>query len=391
MNLGWKTRVGLVLSGVWLCLVFMVADDYHRVQQVLGLGMLPLVILWGIAWAVAGWRAQRPQPVPGEPPSSRLRPRIKAAAVVMLCLVIGIASANWQYSLAGHSGNNPVYYWLGQWIIWGALSYVGFRAMPRVPSTLAPVLAALVVVGGVNFKAYQALSFEREVRTSLARAAPLIGRIDGGESVTDDEIRRAQLGVFEPLILAKVATAREVLAISSAHEKAIAKLEPDQWLVPTSLTTSESRQLVLRRLGQSKQEVADFKAQMEAAAARSRLSVKAVSAQMPNEMGDSVLKGFDDKAVYMATFVRDYVDASNQMVDTAAELVRSLESAPRGFVIVKGPPQNILFNDQIALDTYRGQMARVTAAAERIQQARLSLLNASRRGNDELSDFLEKR
>ena len=45
MKLVWKTRVGLVLSAVWLCLVFLVADEYQRLGQVLGLGLLPLVVI----------------------------------------------------------------------------------------------------------------------------------------------------------------------------------------------------------------------------------------------------------------------------------------------------------------------------------------------------------
>ncbi len=392
MILGWKTRIGLVLSGVWLCLVFMLAEDHHWVQLIFGVGMLPLVILWGIVWAVSGWRAQRPRSTrEGSSDPAKARPRIRSAAIVAACLVVGVVCANWQYRLAGHEGPTPVAFWLGEWMVWGLLSYVAFRAIPRLAFGLAPLFAALVVAGGVNFKAYQTLSFEREVKESIAKAAPLISRIDGGANVSDDEIRRAQLGIFEPLILAKVANTREVLAISNRHESAVAQLEPDQWFTPASLSTSESRQQVLLRLAQSKQEVDDYKAQMESAAARSRLSVKALSAQMPKELGDGVVRGFDDRAAFLAAFVREYAEASNQMVDATAELLTALENAPRSFVIVKGPPQSIQFKDQAALDTYRGQMARVAAAAERIQKARLSLLSASRRGNDELSDFLEKR
>lgn len=389
-NLGWKARVGVVLSAVWLCMVFLLSEDYRRASQVLGLGLLPLVLLWGIAWAVAGWRSQRPQADASAPGSTEWRHRLKSAGIVIACLVAGVASANWQFSLAKHEGPTPVAYWFGEWMVWGLLSYVAFRSIPRVPARLAPVFAALVVVGGVNFKAYEALSLEREFKVSLAKAAPLVSRIDGGEEVTDEEIRRAQVGVFEPLLLVKVAGTRDVLAIKRAHEQAIAALEPDKWLVPTALGASESRQLILNRLAQARQEVASYKVQMEAAAARLRLGITSLSAQMPGRTGEGVVKGFDGKAGFVAAFVRDYAEASNLMIDAATEIVTSLEQAPRSFVIVKGPPQNILFNDQAGLDAYRGQMAKVAAAGQKVEQAKLALANAGRRGNDELSDFLEK-
>jgi hypothetical protein len=59
MKFGWKTRIGLVLSAVWLCLLFLSSDKYDSVGQVLGIGFLPLIVIWGIVWAVAGWRAER--------------------------------------------------------------------------------------------------------------------------------------------------------------------------------------------------------------------------------------------------------------------------------------------------------------------------------------------
>jgi hypothetical protein len=206
----------MVLSAVWLCLVFLLADEYRRMPQVLGLGLLPLVILWGVIWAVAGWRAQRSPspPLPTEAQkeaTDKRRLRFRVAIAVVVILVIGLFAANWQFHAADREGSKNVAHWLGEWIVWGLLAYVVLRITPKVPPGTAGVLTALLIVGGVNFNAFRTLALEREMLASLAMATPIINRIKAGTPVTDQEVRDAKVGVLEPLLLAQATYAREIL------------------------------------------------------------------------------------------------------------------------------------------------------------------------------------
>ena len=221
MKFGWKMRVGLVLSAVWLCLVFLVADDYRRMSQVLGLGFLPLVVIWGIVWAVAGWRAQRPSKpaTPEEAVLEALRKRslgIRTTIAVVAVIGMGLLAATYQFHAADNeAGGSAIAGWFGEWLVYGLFAYAVFRFIPRTPPGFAIVLASLVVVGGVNYKTYAAISEDRQAFASLAKAAPLIIKIQSGAAVIDHEVKDAHVGIMEPLMLAQAAYSRDVIAIAS--------------------------------------------------------------------------------------------------------------------------------------------------------------------------------
>ncbi|MDR6523084.1 hypothetical protein J2789_005774 [Variovorax paradoxus] len=233
MNFGWKTRVGLVLSAVWLCLVFLGSDEYHRSGQVLGIGMLPLVLIWGGVWAVAGWRAQRPaKPQISEEVLAEVKRKrtseIRTIFAVTLICTVGILAATWQLRASGSEADTPsISRWLGEWLIYGLVAYFIFRAIPRQSAGLAAILASLVIVGGVNYRAYASVAEQRQAIDSLARATPLFNKIQAGNPVTEEEVRNAHIGLFEPLVLAQATFGREVLAITTTYEKTVAALQPE--------------------------------------------------------------------------------------------------------------------------------------------------------------------
>ena len=53
----WKIRLGIVASALWLLYAFAETDGDGE-GFLLG-GLAPIVLGWGIAWIVAGWRAAR--------------------------------------------------------------------------------------------------------------------------------------------------------------------------------------------------------------------------------------------------------------------------------------------------------------------------------------------
>ena len=219
MKFGWKTRVGLVLSAVWLCVAFLISEEYRRVTQVLGLGVLPLVLLWGIAWAVAGWRAVRPL-APQTPEAiviERRRTRsmrMRTFFAVIAILAIGVWAATLQFRAADDdAGGNAIGRWVGEWTVYALVAYFVFRLVPKLPRGTPAVLAALVLVGAVNLKAYAAIAEDRAAMISLAKAAPLMSQLQGGGTLSDQQVRDARVGVLEPLMLAQATFGRKASAL----------------------------------------------------------------------------------------------------------------------------------------------------------------------------------
>ena len=247
LTIGWKTRIGLVLSAIWLCLVFLVANEYQRLGQSLAIGVLPLVVIWGIVWAVSGWRAQRsPRQQVEEAALAEMRAtrkaRIQTAVALVVVFTLGLFAATWQFKMADNeAGSHAVASWFGEWLVYGLIAYAILRAIPKMPYGVPAVLAAVITVGAVNWKAYAAITEDRRALESLARATPLTNKVQSGVPVSDKEVVDARIGVLEPLLLAQAAYGREVAAIATNYQQAIAGLAPEQMLTPASLGSSDVR------------------------------------------------------------------------------------------------------------------------------------------------------
>lgn len=374
MKLGWKMRVGLVLSAVWLCLVFLVADEYQRLVQVLGMGLLPLVIIWGIVWAVAGWRAQRPEK-PTTPEAVQIEAkarrslRIRTAVTVVAVLGLGIFAATWQFNAADNeAGGGFVSAWLGEWFVYGLIAYAILRAVPKLPAGSPAVLAALIIVGAVNYKAHRSISEDRQALESLAKATPLLNKIQSGTQVADQEVKDARVGIFEPLMLAQASYSREVLAIAATYEKAIGGMQPELILTPASLASPSIRAQSRAKLILSQQATAEYKAQLEAAMARGKLAIQAAQLQMPAAMSGSVSKGFDESAAQLSANVENIVTSEQEVFQAIVGILDLMDANPDGYVVDKGPPINLMFRDEVTLAKYRELMGAILASVQRQQE-----------------------
>lgn len=396
MKFGWKIRVGLVLSAVWLCLAFLIADNDHYVGFVLGLGFIPLIILWGIVWAVAGWRAQRPtkpdlsESMALETKRNRSH-RIRVFLSVVTVLAVGLFAATWQFHAADNeAGGSVISYWFGQWLVYGLLAYAMFRFIPRLPSGFPAVLAAILVAGAVNYKAHLRISEEREVRISLAKATPFINKIGAGIQVSDQEIKDAQVGVMQPLLLAHADFGRNVFAINTAYSKAISEVQPEQMLTPASLASPNIRAQSRLRLNVWQQAAAEYKSHFDAALARGKLSIRAAQHEMPAAMAEGASKGFDESAVQLSFYVSSLISSEREASNAITAILDLMDANPSGYIVDKGPPATLLFHDEETLARYRQLTAAITAAAERETEAQTSLMKSQSDRTDKLTEFLKR-
>lgn len=396
MNLGWKARVGLVVSGVWLCIVFLAADEYQRINQILGLGFLPLVVIWGIFWAVAGWRAQRPKK--NDPPEATVletkrkrNHRIRTLIAVVTVLVIGLFSATWQFHVADNeAGGNAVAYWFGEWLIYGLFAYVVFRLPSRWPPGTAAILAALVIVAGVNYKTHAAISEDRQTLASLAKAVPLINKMQSGAQLSDQEVKDAHVGIMEPIMLAQAAFSREVATVAVTYTKAIAGLQPELMLTPASLASSGIRTQTRDKLKVWRMATADYKTQLDAATARCKLGIQAAQSQMPAVMAASASKGFDKASARLGAYVAALVSSEDEASSAITAILDLLDANPGGYALDKGPPATLLFRDEATLTYYRKLMDTVVTASQVEAEAQARLVKAQSDLTDKLTDLLKR-
>lgn len=386
MKLGWKTRVGLVVSVVWLCLVFLMADEYQRLVQVLGLGLLPLVILWGIVWVVAGWRAQRPEnPTKSGVAQLEVKAqrslRIRAAVAVIAVLGIGLFAATWQFhAVDNEAGGDVVARLFGEWLLYGLIAYAILRAVPKLPPGSPAVLAALIIVGAVNYKAHSAIAEDRQALESLAKATPLLNKIQSGTGVSDQEVKDARLGILEPLMLAQATYGREVLSIAAMYEKAIDGLQPELLLAPASLASPSIRVQSRVKLKLWQQAASEFTTQFNAATERGKLAIRAALSQMPATMSGTATKGFDESAAQLSAYVENRLTTEREGVEAITGMLDLMDANPDGYVVEKGPPIKLLFRDEATLTRYRELMGAMMASIQRQQEGhdRMSKAQADR-------------
>lgn len=396
MVFGWKMRVCIVLSAIWLCVVFTLANDGARLAATLGVGVMPLVALWGIAWAVAGWRAQRP-PKDANAEAlvaqrrAKLWARSRTAIAVVVIFALGQLAANWQFSQAGSEvGRGEIDRWFGAWMVYGIFAYAAFRAIPKLPMGVPLILTSLFVVGGVNWKAYEVIAVERNAQASLALAVPFLNRILSGTPVSDTEVREARIGVLEPLVLAQAAYSRDLTVIVDAYRTAVAGLQLEHIFVPAKVASPAVRQQIRATLKQWEQATVEFKSQTAASTARGKLGITAAAAQMPTNYAVTVEAGFDEAAVPLTALVSSLAATQLEASQAVTAILDLLDSDPTAYVLDKGPPSNLLFRDASTLVRYQRHYATLLDVSTREQQARDQFQQSLTSKTERLTALLKK-
>lgn len=397
MAFGWKTRLGLVLSAIWLCFVLLVAGDSGQMLQVFAVGALPLVVIWGTVWAFTGWRAQRAAKsgTTGHgavQAKQAWRTRAITLAAVVAVLAIGLGVASWQTANAPtETSAGDVPRLLGEWLVYGLFAYGILRFVPRLPSRAAAVLAATIIVGGVNFETNRAIALDRAAVESLARATPLILKIQGGDPVSDLEVRSANVGLLEPLILAQAAFGRDVLSITSIHRDTMEQLQLDVMLTPQSLASRDIRAQSRNKLVLWQQANSELEGKIAAAIARAKLNIEAAQSQLPQEVRHAVTAGFDRASGRITDHVRLVVSSSKDASNAAKAVLDLMEANEGRFAVDRGPPPNLLFRDMATLEQFRRHIDAVLRAAQREQQSQASFMGAQTELMNSLAETLKKR
>lgn len=175
-------------------------------------------------------------PPPPQPPTAR---NVALILVLVLGLFIAIIQTR---RIAPVSGSGLVTGWSGVWMFFSLITFallaLFFR---RKRPSLAPIASAVLFSVGLNACVYS--SAEDRLRSSEAtiKAAPFFEAFQRGESPTDEEIKAAHVGEYEPMLLTQVATRRELEGLLSAYDATWSKLDVSKMLWPDQLASPAAR------------------------------------------------------------------------------------------------------------------------------------------------------
>lgn len=396
MKFGWKLRVSLVLSALWICLVVLVADEYHKLNQVLGIGVLPLLLAWGGGWIVSGWLAQRSEKEPVEPREierrAMRRRALRNGGIALALLLVGLFVAVWQFKAAGNEeGSQSIANWFGEWLVWGLVAYLCLRAVPKLQVGSPLILAALLLVVGVNYRAFEAIKFDKKAVESLARAAPLFAEIQAGTQFSDEKIRSANVGMFEPLLLASSNYAREVRELNVGYQRAMGDAHLEEMLTPRGLVSASTRQKTRVALVQWSAAAKSYREQVRAATSRARLRIQSSFHDYPASLSISTIDGFDRGAGRTNRYLDELVATQEELSGAVAAMLDLMDRTSGGYRVEAGPPPSIIFQNQWALDEYQRLTRQIVALAEREQKNDADFLKAQTDRNDDLTKLIQSR
>lgn len=398
MTVGWKTRAGIVLSGAWLFLVLLIADDHSRFQQTLGLGLFPLLIIWGIVWVVHGLKAQRKAASESgqksadtpEKKSTTKRNALTALAA-MLVLFVGIYIATYQTETTRYAVDTDVAYLVGNWFVWGLIAFFLLRAVIKKPPWLPAIAASLVLVGGLNYTVHNSVSEQEEILGSAARAAPLLTKIGAGQAVSEREVLAQRIGALEPIVLAHAAFGRDLLSIRDKYDSSIASLDLGAVLTPASLASPSHRAESRRKIELMREAMNQFQTSVKASVAQNRIAIVAGYSLLPDRLRASGLSGLDDGMTQFSSLLTTLAQADRDLRSAATDLLDLMDANAGRYAAVKGPPANLLFRDEPTLRRYQSLISSIEKAADLEQQALSRFLQAQAVAGEKLEQAFRPR
>ena len=392
MHFGLKVRVGLTLSAIWVCLVFLLADSYQSSRSTFGIAALPLVLLWGIGWVVMGWlENRRKSRIEGQTPTTADRkPAFRYATTILVVLLSGVIFANWyaEHRMA-QAVSREIPRMMGEWSVYTLFAYLAFRYAPGFTRSIPGLLAALFFVAGVNYSNYKQVDLLVKTRASLAAATPILMQIQSGRPIEASDIRAANIGLFEPIVIAAADSAKRITAAQTQYQKELAESGFGVALAPATLSTPNGRARARFTITTVERLTNDYLLETEAALKAGNASVKSAVMQMPKELS-TVFDSYKSKTDQSLQHIQELRVIENGLIKCARDIVTLLDNASGSFHASPGTQQLLLFQQPGTASAYNSLIARFAELAkqegdlnERVRKQRVE-------GVDELTNALDE-
>ena len=356
-------RVGCVLSAAWLAIVEFGArlglPDWRQPEQLLTHAALPVAAVWGLAWVIGRIRAsQSPSPTRSNPGDNRWHfATILVLAIGLIGAYLAVDGARLFYD------SNGVTRTIAYWAMIGAIAGFAAAAICRHALGLPLLVAALVAVAGIDWK-YGADVWESHLMTqSYVKSVPLLNRIETGAEVSDQQIRDAQVGIYEPLLLAEATYRRNAEAIDKAYSGVLANLGIRELMSPRSLTTPSGLAAARTALATLRSSLDDYATGMDTIGQRDRAAMQAVLEKSPAQVRNRVGPGIASGVAQRAEMTRQVIQHERAMADAFTGIVDLLATHPGKYRLAPGTNQ-LQFADVDLLTRYNDHVRAAHDAAQ---------------------------
>lgn len=204
-RLGWRTRAGIVLSVVWLVAIYAITGgESHWAGFFALIGIGPLAIIWGTAWIIGGYRAERSKSSDGQIVDPH-RKAVQTRRVVGLALLIASGvSVDYFATKAGYDGPAKLGYFFG-FYIWGLLLawVVWTTGFKRLPGGLL-LLTGIVFASAASWESFKMEKEFTDANNYAKYGSVLIARAYSGQNISAQDIANAHTGRLEPFLSAQV-------------------------------------------------------------------------------------------------------------------------------------------------------------------------------------------
>ena len=353
-------RVGCALSAAWLAVVQFDTAEWRRTEHTLWIGVLPLVAAWGLAWAIARWRAPRAQaPARANPNATRWHfATVLVLAVGLIGAFLAVDAARLNYSSEGVA--RTVFHWA----VIGAAAGFAAGAICRAGTSVPLLAAAVVAVGGIDWKYGSDVWEGHQMTVSFAKATPILNRIETGAVVGEQEIKDAHIGILEPLLLAQASYRKESDEAVKAYEAVMASLDVGATLSPRALSTAPGLAAARSALDTWRTNLDTFSGLMDSIAVRDRATVKAaldtVSAQVRNRTGADM----SSSVVARTESTKRVIEHERACIDAFSGIVDLLSANPGKYRYAVGGPNQLQFSDRDVLERYNAYVWSAHDAAQ---------------------------
>lgn len=258
-QIGWKTRLAIVLSVVWLGLVAVVSrNESDSIGAILILGIVPLAISWGIVWVWVGFRkTRRKKLAPNLSPATTASvdaPVPRATLFLWLgATLTTIAVGVFWYAISTTGADAPakIGYLLGFYFWVSIVVYFIWKRTFQKKEGMGVFLFSVAFLAVAGYESYSMFREWSDARRFLGETQTMMLKLLSGE-----QIERAQIsgfGQYTPALLVTYDFVSTVQKDFESLNRAIEASELEQLLTPKTLRSqsamarSQERLLSLRR------------------------------------------------------------------------------------------------------------------------------------------------
>ena len=360
-EIGWKKRLALVLSVLWLVLALVVSrGERDSFGTFLILGALPLAVLWGIACVWSCFRKNRPAvQTNGIPPAQLDMPVPRAKLFTSLGLVLAAVAIGLLYYALSESqtfGAAKIGYMIGFYFWVPIAVYFIWKYQLGARKGRGVLLIGLAFLAVSGYESYAMLRETAEAKRLLAGAQGMMLKLMSGERVERSEV--TGYGQFTPALLLMQDFVASVQTDFLALNQSIERSELETLLTPRVLRDPAAMSQAKRRLVSLRQQIDDTERRILAAYARfpSSIDHSDLPYRFKAEFRSGAERGVASGRASMATFFR----IQRQFIDEALSLLTFLQQR-KGSYAFRG--DQILFAVQDDLNRYNGHIQKIQQLA----------------------------